>query len=86
MIFGENGFTRGKHSLKFGPHHKNIYHCNRPEQKRHTCKKRNKNNKGGNLLFAFWHSSQVKIYCAIRLAFVKKYHQLVYRHNAENEK
>ena len=30
--------------------------------------------------------SQVKIYCAIPLAFVKKDHQLVFKYNTENEK
>ena len=29
--------------------------------------------------------NQVKFYCAIRLAFVKKDHQLVYRYNTENK-
>ena len=31
-------------------------------------------------------TSQVKFYCDIRLAFVKKDHQLVYRYNTENNK
>ena len=35
IIFGENGLTGGKHSLKFVPHDKNLYYCNRLEQKEH---------------------------------------------------
>ena len=31
-------------------------------------------------------SNQVKFYCDIRLAFVKKDNQLVYRYNSENNK